>query len=601
MPAFRIRRIFDDLLPIDRETIAQVQSLLRAKFPGIREDDVTHLAEKLRNPMKYRFRTFLYVSDDSRGRLKGFAVLSHEPDLRFWFLDYIATESGTGSQGIGGALYTRLREETAESDSCGLFFECAPDDPDGVLDKTVLKNNISRLRFYERFGARPLDNNGYRTQINPGPNELPFLVYDDLDRPRPLRRAEVQPIVRAILERKYAHWCTPAYVTTVVESFKDDPVLIRPPRYIRNPKDEIPIARSQQPCIALVVNDQHDIYHIRERGYVEAPVRIRAILREIDRSGLFEHIEPREYPDSHIRAVHDGALVDYLKVACGSVAPGKSVYPYVFPIRNQTRPPKELSVLAGYYCIDTFTPINRNAFPAAQRAVDCVLTAADEILRGRRLAYALVRPPGHHAEHRSFGGFCYFANAAVAAHYFSRHGRVALLDVDYHHGNGQENIFYERDDVLTISLHGDPAFAYPYFSGFADERGAGRGLGFNINYPLPEQLDAADYRKTLTEALNEIRKFAPSFLIVALGLDPAKGDPTGTWSFTANDFELNGRMIADLRLPTLVVQEGGYRTRTLGVNARSFFQGLAIGQGAADPKSQATHSNGKRDRREIKE
>ena len=125
----------------------------------------------------------------------------------------------------------------------------------------------------------------------------------------------------------------------------------------------------------------------------------------------------------HILAVHDADFVDYLRVACEQTPDGKSVYPYVFPIRNATRPPRELTVRAGYYCIDTFTPINRNAFPAAQRAVDCVLTAADEILEGRRIAYALVRPPGHHAERRSFGGFCYFSNSAIGAHYLSTHGR----------------------------------------------------------------------------------------------------------------------------------------------------------------------------------
>jgi acetoin utilization deacetylase AcuC-like enzyme len=276
----------------------------------------------------------------------------------------------------------------------------------------------------------------------------------------------------------------------------------------------------------------------------------------------------------HILAVHDADFVDYLKRACEQVPEGKSVYPYVFPIRNATRPPKEWSVRAGYYCIDTFTPIHRNAFPAAKRAVDCVLTAADELLAGRQLCYALVRPPGHHAERRSFGGFCYFSNAAVGANYLSRFGRVAILDIDYHHGNGQQDIFYERKDVLTISIHGDPDFAYPYFTGFADECGAGDGTGFNVNFPLPEAQDGSQYRATLRRAIDVLQAFEPAFLVVALGLDPAKGDPTGTWSLLAKDFEQNGRMLGALKLPTLVVQEGGYRTRTLGRNAKSFFVGL---------------------------
>ncbi|HEM48905.1 MAG TPA: histone deacetylase family protein, partial [Caldithrix sp.] len=248
--------------------------------------------------------------------------------------------------------------------------------------------------------------------------------------------------------------------------------------------------------------------------------------------------------------------------------------PYVFPIRNAARPPKELPVRAGYYCIDTFTPLNHNAYIAAKRAVDCTMTAARSLLEGFRMAYALVRPPGHHAEQKSFGGFCYFNSNAVAANYLSQYGRIAILDIDYHHGNGQQDIFYKRDDVLTISIHGHPRFAYPYFSGFAEENGLDKGTGFNINYPMPEQLNGEKYRQVLQTAIRKIRQFDPKFLIVPLGLDTAKGDPTGTWTLNPGDFELNGRMIGSLKLPTLVVQEGGYKVRSLGLNARYFFTGL---------------------------
>ena len=183
---------------------------------------------------------------------------------------------------------------------------------------------------------------------------------------------------------------------------------------------------------------------------MESPVRIGAIESELKKSHLIESVPVKEFPLKHILAVHDANLVNYLQKACANVPLGKSIYPYVFPIRNATRPPREMSVLSGYYCIDTFTPIHRNAFPAARRAVDCALTAAEMVLMGRRIAYALVRPPGHHAERKSFGGFCYFNNAAVAAHYLSVNGKVAILDIDYHHGNGQQDIFYDRSDVLTV-------------------------------------------------------------------------------------------------------------------------------------------------------
>jgi acetoin utilization deacetylase AcuC-like enzyme len=234
----------------------------------------------------------------------------------------------------------------------------------------------------------------------------------------------------------------------------------------------------------------------------------------------------------------------------------------------------DLSMRAGYYCIDTFTPLHRNAWAAARGAVDCALTAAAAIEGGRHLAYALVRPPGHHAERRSFGGFCYLNSNAIAANFLSRNGRVAILDVDYHHGNGQQQIFWQRDDVLTISIHGHPRFAYPYFSGFAEERGEDAGAGFNLNLPLPEAADGARYRDALDQALGRIRRFRPTYLVVALGLDTGKSDPTGTWALEGRDFEANGLRIGSLRLPTLVVQEGGYRTRTLGSNARRFFEGL---------------------------
>jgi acetoin utilization deacetylase AcuC-like enzyme len=267
-------------------------------------------------------------------------------------------------------------------------------------------------------------------------------------------------------------------------------------------------------------------------------------------------------------------MVSYLRKCCASLPEGESVYPYVFPIRNAARPPKQLSLRAGYYCIDTFTPLNQNAYKAARAAVDCTLTAAREIQQGRRYAYSLVRPPGHHAERKVFGGFCYFNSTAIAAQMLSADGKVAILDIDYHHGNGQQDIFYERDDVLTISIHGHPGFAYPYFSGFEDETGSGRGEGFNWNLPQSEKLDGKGHRVALARALAHIREFDPTYLVVALGLDPAKGDPTGSWFLGARDFEENGRMVGALGRPTLVVQEGGYRTRTLGTNAAHFFTGL---------------------------
>jgi len=571
---FRIRRVLDDTLPLDRDQIADVQRILAAQFPGAPASHVAKLPDQLKNPFAHGFRALLFVADDAQRRVKGFALLSHDPKLRFLFLDYIASAKGGTGGGVGGALYDRVREEAAALGVLGVFFECLPDIEEECATREEYLANAARLRFYERYGARPLEGNLYRLPLKPGQKGLPFLVYDGA---APLGAADARKIVRAILEWKYAEMCPPEYVAKVAASFRTDPVPLRQPRYVKAGPRPVPAERPRDLRIALVVNDRHDIHHIRERGYVEAPVRIAAILKEIEPTGLFERIEPRAYPDHHVKAVHDPKFVDFLKACCANVPEKKSVYPYVFPIRNQARPPKDLALRAGYYCIDTFTPLHRNAYPAARRAVDCALTAADSVLKGRRLAYALVRPPGHHAEHRSFGGFCYFNTAAVAAQLLSRHGKVAIVDIDYHHGNGQEEIFWRRKDVLTVSLHGHPRFAYPYFSGFDEDRGEGEGEGFNINYALPEKLDGDQYASVLREALRAVRTFAPTFLVIALGLDPAKGDPTGSWSLGASDFERNGRLLGEMRLPTLVVQEGGYRTRTLGANARRFFEGLVAG------------------------
>jgi acetoin utilization deacetylase AcuC-like enzyme/GNAT superfamily N-acetyltransferase len=586
---FRIRRIYDDTLPVNRQIIADVQGILRDQFPLIGSDDVAKLPELLRNPLKYRLRSILFVAEGSHRRVKGFALVMHAPDLHFSYLDYISSEKGLVGRGVGGALYERVRAEVEALGAIGLFFECLPDDPALCRDPETLKQNAARLRFYERYGARPIAGTAYETPLTPGGDNPPYLVYDALGKNRPLHRDEARRIVRAILERKYGHLCPAAYIDMVVDSFRDEPVGLRRPRYTGR---EAPAPVQDRPAaderIVLVVNDRHVIHHVRERGYVESPVRLRVILRELEKLPLFERIEHRHFGERHLLAVHDHAYVAYFKRVCEQLAPDKSVYPYVFPIRNGARPPKELAVRAGYYCIDTFTPLNGNAFQAARAAVDCALTGAERLLEGDRLAYALVRPPGHHAERRSFGGFCYFNSNATAANFLAAHGRVAVLDIDYHHGNGQQDIFFARPDVLTVSIHGSPHFAYPYFSGFEEETGSGPGEGYNANLPLPEHVDGEAYRHALRKALRRVERHEPAFLVVALGLDTAKGDPTGSWSLRAEDFRANGRLIGALGLPTLVVQEGGYDTHVLGINARHFFRGLwegAFGRGGEQVRS----------------
>lgn len=569
---FRIRRIHDDVLPVNRRALVKAQALLRERFPGAAARTIDHLAEALHDPLAHRLRTVVLVAETRQG-LRGCAVLMYAPDLAFCYLDYIATTAADRGRGIGGALFERAREECLSLNALGLFFECAPDEPGAASTPALTAENAARLRFYETYGARPIIHTAYETPMQPGGLDAPHLVYDDLGTGRALRRDELRDIVRAILERKYDWLCPPAYVEMVVNSVVDDPVALRAPRYTTDPTRAR--ARASGRRIALVTHDRHEPHHIRERGYVEAPARVPAIRSELLRLANIDLLAPEDFPDEHIKQVHDPELVEYLRTVCAAVPEGESVYPYVFPIRNATRPPLALDMRAGYYCIDTFTPLNRGAWIAARRAVDCTLTAAKALGRGYGLAYALVRPPGHHAERRVFGGFCYLNNAAIAAHMLAADGKVAILDVDYHHGNGQQMIFYDRPDVFTVSIHGDPSIAYPYFSGFADELGAGPGLGANLNLPLPEHATNVEYTAALGQALTAIRGFSPRVLVVCLGLDTAGGDPTGSWNLGSAEFEAMGVAIAALDLPTLVVQEGGYNRKKLGVHARHFFHGLS--------------------------
>ncbi|MEX2630964.1 MAG: histone deacetylase family protein [Tistlia sp.] len=258
---------------------------------------------------------------------------------------------------------------------------------------------------------------------------------------------------------------------------------------------------------------------------------------------------------------------------------GGEIIANVHPARGHASYPRAIVGRAGWHMADTACPIGPGTFAAACAAADVAATGAELLLDGERQAYALCRPPGHHAYADMAGGFCFLNNAAIAAQQLRRaHQRVAILDVDVHHGNGTQGVFYERADVLTVSLHADPRDFYPFFWGHESERGAGAGLGYNLNLPLPIGTGDDDWLVALEQAFATIRAFAPGALVVALGLDAFEGDPLKALAITTPGFARIGGAIARLGLPTLLVQEGGYLAPELADNLVSFLEGFEGGR-----------------------
>jgi len=266
-----------------------------------------------------------------------------------------------------------------------------------------------------------------------------------------------------------------------------------------------------------------------------------------------------------------GAWRDWQKAAettlpSGLLPDAKDVYPLIFPVRGvDARYPSSILGRAGYHASDLWMPIGEHSWDAIFGSANLAAEAADTILRGAPSAFALCRPSGHHADKDRGGGNCYLNNAAIAAQYLRRgFGRVAIVDIDVHHGNGTQRIFYDRDDVLFISIHCDPDNCYPYFVGYDQERGEGRGVGFNLNLPLPHHSGDDRFLAAVEAACARVAAYAPDAVVISLGVDGHEADPTGELNVTLDGFRKAGARLGQVGLPTVLVQEGGYNLDTVG-------------------------------------
>ena len=313
----------------------------------------------------------------------------------------------------------------------------------------------------------------------------------------------------------------------------------------------------------------------------EMPRRAELVLERVKAQGLGEVIPPDDYGLEPILRVHAPNLVRFLQTAWDQwAALGRThdALPMAWPVRgmNQSREPDQIDAKLGFFSLDAGSPIQAGTWQAVYGSAQVALTGAKLVSSGANAAFALCRPPGHHAASDYIGGYCYLNNAAIAAQALRDAGatRVAVLDVDYHHGNGTQTIFYDRADVLVINLHADPMVEYPFYLGHADERGIGAGEGFNLNYPMPHGTGFDAWFEALEDACKRLQQYAPDVIVVSLGVDTYKDDPISQFKLDSPDYLRIGERIARLKKPALFVMEGGYAIEPIGVNAVNVLEGF---------------------------
>ena len=315
----------------------------------------------------------------------------------------------------------------------------------------------------------------------------------------------------------------------------------------------------------------------------ETPARAELVRAELERRG-HRLLVPDADSSVTLSSVHDRRYLDFLASAWTewqALAEGNEArqpFPAVWPIRSlrSDEEPRNFIARLGLYSMDSGTPISAGTWSAAKSGADAAQSAAIRLVQGARGVFCATRPPGHHAGKDFMGGYCFLNNAAVVAEALLASGasRVAILDLDYHHGNGTQSLFYERADVFFASLHGDPRTEYPFYLGHADETGRGEGLGFNLNLPLPAGCARELWFEALAEALRRLGGFRPDALVVSLGLDTCANDPISTFSLRTDDYCRVGALIGYFGRPAIFVLEGGYAVADLGVNAVNVLEGF---------------------------
>ena len=302
--------------------------------------------------------------------------------------------------------------------------------------------------------------------------------------------------------------------------------------------------------------------------------RVEIILNALREEGFESEEVNSVISIKDLMRIHSRDFINSFKRMSGSLGENEVLYPDVF-LRERMNTGRSILALAGQYSFDLYTPILRGTYQAALGAAAVAMRSATELAKGEHVVYGLTHPIGHHALPDKMGGYSYFNNAAIAADYLSGFGKVAILDLDFHHGNGTQEIFYERSDVLFVSIHVDPSVKFPYYYGFRDERGKGEGLGFNFNYPLPIGTGEEEYQRTLERAVRNIRRFRPQFLVISLGFDTYINDPIGGFKLRTPYYGKAAATINTLNIPTVIIQEGGYDLEALGKNLVSFLNGYS--------------------------